>query len=288
MDVDFDDLTDEQLAGVTIGEDGAVTLPEAAAPAEEPDDEQPAEEPAAGEEPPAEPPAPAGDTAPEPPASTVPLPEHMAMRQRAQAAEAERDAARREAALVKERADLQAKYDRLADEQGQAAADAWLDGEITARQREAQAEARAEAKAEVKRLQDSAQRARQTFGEERFQAAYTRLEGIFGKNQVEARAGREADPGAWVVDFAENHLAPGPEKVAAQQAENAKLIQAEVAKQVAAALLKNKPPEARAGAGGVTHIASSPAPALEDMDPDDMTDAQLKKASAEARKRSLG
>lgn len=284
-DINYDDLTDEELNALESGEDvtegGGDPAPE-----DEPTPQPDAE--AAPEGDPAPDPAPETEPAPEvKPDLTpraVPVPEYQAMRNRAQTAEQRATEAEQKA----QHAAATAQYWKIHAEEGpDAAAEYWqgYQGEVqqqnSIREREAEVRREADQNLAVQRLLMSAEMAREVYGE-RFDAAYARLCEKFGADYVDARAAQQKNPGKWVVDFHDQELAPAPEAIE-------KRIADEVAKQVQAALSKNQAPAPRANpASSVAHVKTNAAPTpddLEALDPHDLTDAQHAALDARDRER---
>jgi hypothetical protein len=291
---DYDAMTDEELdaldapaADTPAPSDDAPEAPPADSPAPQVDtqeQEATGDQPTQGEQQP---------TPAEEPRRDGAVAEAIAQRKRAQEAEARAAEAEERAnklAAQSEQDRATAKYNQLLATEGEEAAEAFAKSWNDEQQRRADADAwKAQVKAEAdatithERVVMSQDLAIQHYGNDRYMAAYNRLAGEFGADWVYQKAAASENPGRWVVEFHDTKLRPPAE-----------VFQAEVKKEaeslVAVALGKKSPPPGRAATATIAHVsgAGPASPSWEGKDPDDMTDAELRAAEAEDRKRLYG
>lgn len=220
----------------------------------------------------------------------VPVPEYQAMRQRAQAAEAEaarlkQEQAEREAKAQAQAEDarLRAEYDRLLNEEGEDAAERFRLSVVSERQEQAQVRQRVQHEAITQRISMSEQFAIEQYGEEPYKAALGKLVSQFGDAAVFQMASQQANPAKWVWETAQAIQTP-EERQAAIQAEAERIAN----EKLKATLSKNAPPAPRSATKGVTHLNSAADLPIEDLDPDDLSDAQLAALDRADRKKLYG
>lgn len=287
---DFDAMTDEEIDAWTP-ETTAETAEATDTPAEATPEPAPVQDTPEAEAPE----APGGDqdqaaAEAETHQRAVPIPEHIAMRQRAQAAEAElarlkAEAAQREAEAQAraEQQRLNAEYQRILNEDGEDAAERFRLSMVEQGQRAQQQRAEMEQRAATERIALSEQFAKEQYGEEAYQGALVKLADRLGAEAVFAMASRQPNPAKWVWETAQTLMTP-EERQAAINAEAERLA----AEKVKQALSKNAPPAPRAASSGVAHVNSGPEIPFEDLDPDDMSDAQLAAFDRESRRTLYG
>lgn len=275
MDIEIETLTDEEIEARLNGASSESEAPAETVEAEQSEQEQAAQTPGDTE---ATAPGSADQEAEQqaqPPAEqprTVPLPEHIELRKRAQAAEEQlrqfQQQQAQQAAEAQQRA-VEARYEELLLEDPEAAAQFAVQV-----QQQEQERIRAEFQQAqvVDRVKLSEEYARKAYGEDYDRQIAKAVERI-GAETLLSLAAQQPNPAQWAYEFGAQFQTPE---------ERQATIQAEVAKQLQEVLKKNQPPQSR-GTTSIGTVSSATAEPHQLKDPEHMTDAELDAADKAAR-----
>lgn len=267
---DFAQMSDEELEAASANaytDDTAETV-ESPAPATEPEQAAQPEDVEQQQQP-----DPAASQEQERTQRAVPVQEHMEMRRRAQ--EAERQAQEYQQRLdaleaQQQQHALQAEYDRLYEEVGPDAAEAYRQTLVNSQAERQQLQHRVEVERATERVNLSEQYAREAFPD--YDAQIAKVVARIGAQEAYRLASQQPNPARWAYDFGKSLETPEERQAA---------IAAEVAKGIAEALSKQKSPPSR-GQTSVGHLSATSA-AGSPKSFADMTDAELEEADREAR-----